>query len=277
MQDNAESVHDASGRGAVERRRTRGRWMAVVLGGAVIGLLAIVVVGAIDDAPHDGDAGVRTPAATDSGNDGIIERTITVVGQGSATAPPDAAQVRLGVEVTAGTANDAIDGANEGAAKILDLVEGAGVADTDVQTTDVSVYPQYGNDGRTITGYVASNRVMATVRDLDRIGGLLDAAAGIVGNDIRIEGITFFLDDTSKVDSEARVDAMADARSRAEEYATAAGIELGDVMSISETSSQVSPMPMYAYDEAAGASDSVPIATGETETSATVTVVFAIG
>lgn len=250
------------------------RWAAIGAGGVVVGLLAIAVVGALDDAPHGGDAD-GVPSAADDTTE-VVERTITVVGQGSATAPPDAARISLGVEVSETEANAAIDGANASAQLVLDLVTSSGIDATDVQTTDVSVYPRYGNDGRDIIGYTASNRLVVTVRDLDALGGLLDAAAGLVGDDIRIDGLGFILDDPTQADSEARADAVEDARTRADEYAAAAGVELGDVMAISETGSYESPVPAFAADGAAEASG-VPIAAGEQTRTASVTIVYAIG
>lgn len=257
------------------RRARRGtRWAAVIAGGVSLAVVAIVVIGALDDAPHDG--GARLPAASDSSGDRVLDRTITVVGQGTASAPPDAAVVRLGVQTSAATANDALDAANRSAQTVIDLVTESGVDDSDVQTTDVSVWPRYSNDGTAITGYEASNRVVVTVRDLDSVGSLIDAATGLVGNDIRIDGLSFVLDDASAVDGEARTNAVADARARAEGYAEAAGIELGEVLAISETSVMDSPQPVYSG-AAEDSSDRVPIASGEQTRSASVTVVYAIG
>lgn len=256
--------------------RRRGRQaLLMAVGGITVATLAVVIIGAFDDAPHEGAASL--PRASNASGDEVLDRTITVVGQGTASAPPDAAIVNLGVESTDESANEALDAANESAQAILDIVAGAGVAETDVQTTDVSVYPTYDNDGRTITGYVATNRVVVTVRDLDGLGSLLDAAAGIVGNDIRIDGLTFTLDDATEADADARADAIADARIRAEGYAAAADIELGAVLSINETVDTVSPLPTYDSAAADGAGDMVPVARGEQTRYASVTVVYAIG
>lgn len=267
----------AKGSGPAEEptRRWR-RATLLVAGGVTIAVLAVVIVGAFDDAPHEGAASL--PMASDDSAANVLDRTITVVGQGTASAPPDAAIVRLGVETTAVAANDALDAANRSAQVILDVVTGAGVAESDVQTTDVSVYPTYDNDGRTITGYVATNRVVVTVRDLDGLGALLDAATGVVGDDIRIDGLTFTLDDPAAADAAARSDAIDDARARAEGYANSADVELGEVLSISETGAIVSPLPAYDGAMASGeGADQVPIAQGEQTRYASVTVVYAIG
>ncbi len=78
----------------------------------------------------------------------------------------------------------------------------------------------------TITGYTASNQLSVTLRDLDRAGEVLDAAAALVGNEIRFNGISFFVDDTTAVESDARTDAIEDARRSADDYAAAAGVEV---------------------------------------------------
>lgn len=269
---NDQDTHD---RGTTTHgRRSTGRWLGLVIGGVAVGAAAIGVVGALDDAPFGGSAG-SVPRQTPVNADAPI-RTITVTGSGTASAVPDAATISLGVETTAAEANAALDAANEKAQVLLDLLDEFGVESQDIQTSNLSLYPRYDDNGRVITGYTASNQLTVTLRDLDKAGEVLDAAAGFVGNEIRFNGISFFIEDTDEVSSAARADAMDDAKARAEDYATAAGVSLGDVVTISEVAvSSPIPYPMYAADSAGGA-ESVPIAPGEAEQGVTVTVVYEI-
>lgn len=258
------------------------RWIGLVVAGVVLGAAAVAIVAAVDDGPAPSEA--STPAAArpaqDSGGAGETapKRTITVSGLGTATGTPDTADVWIGVQAEATTANAALDEANERAATLLEVLTGAGIDAADIQTTNVSLYPTYDNEGRRIVGYTASNDLSVTVRDLDQLGKVLDAATGLVGDAIRIGGISLYVDDTEALESEARTDAIADARRSADEYAAAAGVEVGQVLSISEVTTPVVPSP-YAYDLAAGdgaRSDEVPIAAGSQEYSLTVTVVYEI-
>lgn len=261
----------------------RTRWIGLVVGGVALGAVAVGIVAAVDDGPAPSDA--STPAASrpaqeaqPSDSNGQT-RTITVSGMGTATGTPDTADVWIGVQSQATTANEALDGANESAATLLEVLKGAGIDEADIQTTGISLYPTYDNDGRRIVSYVASNDLSVTVRDLDRLGGVLDAATGLVGDDIRIGGISLYVDDTEALESEARTDAITDARRSADEYAAAAGVEVGQVLSISEVTTPVVPIT-YGYDYAAAeggrAPDEVPIAAGSQEYSLTVTVVYEI-
>lgn len=257
----------------------RARWIGLVVGGVALGAAAVAIVAAVDDGPAPSDA--STPAvarpAQESG-ESTARRTITVSGRGTATGTPDTADVWIGVQSEARTANAALDGANESAAALLAVLEGAGIDEADIRTTSVSLYPRYDNSGRLIVGYVASNDLTVTVRELDRLGRVLDAATGLVGDNIRIGGVSLYIDDTDTLESEARADAIADARQSADEYAAAAGVEVGQVLSISEVTTPVVPSP-YAYDLAdaeGGRADEVPIAPGSQELELSVTVVYEI-
>ncbi|MBF6175377.1 SIMPL domain-containing protein [Nocardia blacklockiae] len=163
-------------------------------------------------------------------------RDVTVVGTGQVRGAPDTLNADLGVEVTAPDVSTAIQTANGRAAAVNDAVAAAGVAREDIRTTDVSLQPQYGPD-RTVTGYRATNTVHLTVRDLSKASGVLDAAVRAGGNEARIDGVSFALDDNSKLLADARARAFADAKSRAEQYAVLSGLKLREVKSINETRS----------------------------------------
>src|SRR5437016_7789606 len=109
--------------------------------------------------------------------------TITVTGNGSVNATPDKASFNFGVQVNAGTAGEALRKDSEQAQAIIDALKKAGIPDSDIQTTSVSLWPQTSNDGQTITGYQASNSVNVSAK-IDQAGSLVDAAARAGANQI---------------------------------------------------------------------------------------------
>ncbi|MBS0125176.1 SIMPL domain-containing protein [Thetidibacter halocola] len=202
---------------------------------------------------------------------------ITVTGEGQAFAAPDMATITLGVTERADNARDAMDATSAGVAAILGRLTAMGVEPRDVQTSDLSLGPvwtQHNSSGEAvITGYEASNRLTVRVRNLDSLGGVLDAVLEDGAN--RFSGLGFGLQDPAPLEDEARRAAVADALARARLYAEAAGVDLGPILSINE-SGGVRPMPMDAPMFAARA-EAVPVAAGETGLSASVTIVFALG
>jgi uncharacterized protein YggE len=162
-------------------------------------------------------------------------------------------------------------------AAVIAALKAAGVAEDDIQTSDFSVSPQYpvlqpGQAPR-ISGYQVSNQVTARVKDLAKLGATLDALVRAGSN--QISGIQFGIDEPKPVLDEARKKAVADARARAEIYAAAAGVSVGSVVQISETSAIIPPQPLYrmrAMD--AVAEQSVPIATGQQVVTSHVSVTF---
>jgi uncharacterized protein YggE len=256
------------------------RWVGVVAGGAVIGALAVAVVALTDGGPSpatgSGEAAGRAQQQ-DPTPDLTQLRTITVQGHGSVKAKPDTVVVDIGVQTQAAHANDALQAANTKAQVLLDTLKASGVAADDITTTGVSLYPQYDNAGRRITGYQASNTVSAKIRDVAGAGKVIDAVAGLVGDEFTVSNVAFTIDDPSNYEDQARTAAINDARSRAEIYAGAAGVKVGDIVQISEV--QVQPPVPYvvaeraAADSAAGGS-AVPLAPGQQEISLDTTVVY---
>ena len=121
---------------------------------------------------------------------------MTVTADGTASGTPDTAIVQLGVRTRAESANEALDLANQKATDLLAALDFGGVEKEDITTTNVFVYPQYGNDGRQITGYEAGNTVSVKIRDIENAGTIIDATAGVVGDEIVLEGVSFTIDDT---------------------------------------------------------------------------------
>jgi uncharacterized protein YggE len=199
-------------------------------------------------------------------------RTITVTGVGEVRGTPDVADLFIGVSGRGATAADALGTVSDRAQKVLGVLRDAGVADEDVQTNGLSIQP-VSDEQNHITGYEATNTVSARIRDLSKAGAVVDAAAAKAGDNIRLQGISFSIDDDSKLLAAARAKATKRARGQAEQLASGAGVEVGDVQSISEASSS-SPIP-YAASDAAKAAET-PIQPGSQVLSVSAAVVFSI-
>jgi hypothetical protein len=201
---------------------------------------------------------------------------ITVIGEASIPATPDMATVSLGVTTDGATAAEAMAANSTALQTVIDRLKAAGIEDRDLQTSNLSINPNWvgyeSGATPTIAGYVAMNMLNVRVRALEGIGGVLDASIADGAN--TLNGITFELATPRPVQDEARKAAVADARARAELYATAAGVKLGRILSISETAGYGAPMPIMFGD--AKAASAVPIATGQFALQASVTVTYAI-
>jgi uncharacterized protein YggE len=255
------------------------RWGWALLAGVTAGAVAIAVVAMIDEGPLPANAQATTttaaPPTTGGGTSSAPMRTVTVTADGKASGTPDTATVQLGVQTQAGSAKQALDLANQKAAQLLDALKFGGVKPEDITTTNVFVYPQYGTNGQKITGYQAGNAVSATIHDVTKAGAIIDAAAGVVGDEITLQGVSFSIDDTGPLRQAARDDAIARAESQAEQLAAATGLKVGKVVSIIEGS--VPSMPMFPYATsvpAAADSAAVPLQPGQQELTLSVTVVY---
>ena len=203
---------------------------------------------------------------------------ISVTGEATVSATPDLAQIDVGVTSEAKTARDASEANNAAMGKVLMALKGAGIDEKDYQTSRLSLQPQIGSNYRTsdrpsgIFGFRASNRVTVKVRDVSKVAGLIDLLVGAGANEIG--GVHFTVTQAPKVLDEARDKAIADARRKAEIYAKAAGVTLGDPISISE---EGAPAPVFRSKVAAPmAAGAVPVAPGEETLSVTVNVSWAI-
>lgn len=208
-----------------------------------------------------------------------VPRTITVSGQGKAGTPPDMATVRSGVITQALTAKEALAANNAAMAQIMKVLKSRNIEAKDIQTSGFNVYPQYkrqqrgGGRANEISGYNVSNNVSVKVRNLSRLGEILDALVQSGSN--QISGVSFGLSNPREIMNKARRNAVDDAKGRAELYAQATDVRVGKVISISEQSIQP-PRPMFQARMAMAdmASESVPIATGEQEVTATINVMY---
>jgi uncharacterized protein len=198
---------------------------------------------------------------------------ITVVGTGSVKVAPDVAEWSFGVQATADTAAAALADASEATERVVAALREAGVAEEDLRTEQVSVYPRTGEDGLSVTGYDASNTVRATIRDLDQAGPTVDAAVDAGAN--QVYGPTLTVSDAEAQYAEAVDAAFDDARARAEAIAEKAGVTLGAPIAIVEGGGGGGAEPFYGQAEAAAAD--VAIEPGTQDVGATLTVTFAIG
>jgi uncharacterized protein YggE len=209
---------------------------------------------------------------------------ITVVGEGEMAASPDMAILSLSVLREADTARGALDQDNKAMADVIDAMKKAGIAERDLQTSGLSIDPRYSTvkpDGKPqeepkIIGYRALNSLTVRVRDLGKLGAIIDKSVSLGVN--QGGDITFTNDDMSKPMEEARKRAMLDAIARARTLTEAAGVKTGKILDISEQSYRPMPRPMAmkARSFAAAAEDSVPVQAGENTYHATVTVTFEI-
>ena len=199
---------------------------------------------------------------------------ISVTGEAGVSVPPDQAQIDAGVTSDAKTAREASEANNAAMGKVLLALKGAGIEEKDTQTSRLSLQPQYAPN-RTgtspITGYRASNRVTIRLRDVTKVANVIDVLVGAGANDIG--GINFTVSQPSKHLDEAREKAVADARRKAEIFARAAGVTLGEPLSISE---EGAPAPMFRGKLAAPMAAGAPVAQGEETLSVSVNVSWAI-
>lgn len=203
---------------------------------------------------------------------------IIVTGQGESAMRPDMAVLTLGVMRQADTARAALDAANAAMAEVTAAMKAEGIAERDLQTSNFSIspvyaYPSSDNPGQPpkITGYEVNNTLTVRLRDIAKVGTVLDKAVTLGVN--QGGGISFTNDDPSAALTEARIKAVKDATAKAKTLAEAAGVGLGPVVEISEQSYMPQPMP-YAMKARDAAPASVPVEAGENAYRVDVNVTF---
>lgn len=212
------------------------------------------------------------PARAESA--GTAPPLITVTGEAAVNRAPDQATLSIGVTTQAETAAEALAQNSAAMTAVIDRLKAAGIEDRDLQTQGLSVNPNWtGYDssisGSRIDGYTATNILSVRVAALETLGEVLDAAVADGAN--TLNGLSFGLADPRPAMDEARRLAVADALAKATLLAEAAGVKLGDIVTISEGGGYGGPMPTY---KAEAAPMSVPIQEGEVSQSASVTIVW---
>jgi hypothetical protein len=205
-------------------------------------------------------------------------RTIVVTGAGEASKAPDMAYLTLGVEADGATASEALRKNSAQMEATIKTLRDAGVDKKDIQTSNLSVGARYdySREGQAprLIGYQATNTVSVKLRNLEKAGGVIDKAVASGSN--RLDSISFGFADPKPLLNEARKAAVTDARERASLYAEAAGVNLGDVLQISDSFTHApGPIPIATRADFAKA-EAVPIAAGEQAISASVTIIYAI-
>jgi uncharacterized protein YggE len=220
---------------------------------------------------------VCLPLAVYAQTDSFVP-ALTVAGVGEAAKTPDLAEIEAGVTTQAATAAEALTTNNATMQALLSHLETLQLDKKDIQTTAFNLFPAYAstqnnNSSPTITGYNIENRVHIKIRDLTRLGEILDSLVGKGAN--VVHSIQFGFADPQALQDQARTAAIADAKRKATLYAEAAGVGLGKVIAIQEESSGM-PSPRMPMAKMMAAESAVPIAAGESALSVRVTVSFAL-
>lgn len=204
-------------------------------------------------------------------------RTLSMAGHGEVKAAPDQVEITAGASTAAPSAAAALSANTVRMKTIFNALQKLGVPEKNIQTSNFSVSPQYtggaNNEAPRLTGYQVNNSVSVRLDDVSRLGAALDALVSAGAN--QMNGISFSIKDPAPMLTQARIQAVADARQRAETYAKAAGVTLGPVLAISEGGNDT-PRPVFRAAPMAFAAKAVPVAAGEESVSADISIVWEI-
>ncbi|KUH66011.1 hypothetical protein AU184_25030 [Mycolicibacterium novocastrense] len=215
-----------------------------------------------------------TAAPVLTNDDDHTQRQVTVVGSGEVLGAPDTLTINAGMEVVAADAAAALNQTSQLQRGVIDALVDSGIDRKDINTSEVSVQPQYGGGDNTIDGYRATNTIDIKVRALNTAPQVFGIIAGRGGNATRINNVTLAIEDDSQLVREARARAFNDAKSRAEQYALLAELDLGKVISISEVPASSPPTPYPTPRGPAAEMAAVPIEPGQQAVGFNVTVVY---
>jgi uncharacterized protein YggE len=239
---------------------------------AVLAVLVLLTAYALGSAGHGGatPAAAATPTADDK------SPGIAVTGVGEVSGTPDVLRLDMSTEVRAASVDGALQKASAAMRDVIRALRDGGVAAKDIRTAGLSVNPDYSYDGnqQRITGYIATENLSATLRNLDKAGRIVSRTVAAGGDAARVNGLQLDLEGDSGLLVQARKQAFDEAKKKAETYAEAAGRHLGAVSSVSERVDTSSPEPMgyRAMDTAAG--KAVPVEAGSQTVSVSVNVVW---
>lgn len=203
---------------------------------------------------------------------------ISVSGEGEVTGTPDTLTMTFGVLVTEDSVSEAVSVAAEEADAVIAALKANGVAESDIQTSNYSIWPEYdySSQKQVLVGYTVNNNVTAKIKNIDTAGATIDAVATAGGDNVTVNGVAFSIEDNEALITAARDAAFADAKAKAEQLASLAGVTLGDPISISESFSP-SPQPIRYYESATAADGAeTPISPGEQSVIVSIAVQFAI-
>ncbi len=226
---------------------------------------------------------VCLPNLSNAADNGDSVRNISVTGEGSASGPPDKAEISAGVQTFAATVAEATSENQAAIDKIMAALAEEGIEQKFMQTANYSIWPEQDRDPRDesqlrVTGYRVSNMINITVEDIDKVADVLGAVTAAGANSIN--GINFSVEDAAKLEQRARQEAMADAKARAGSLAELADVSLGEVLSISTNAGGGGPRPLMARSSmemmASDAMNKPGIAPGQLSVTVQVYVTYAI-
>jgi uncharacterized protein len=202
---------------------------------------------------------------------------ITVSGQGEATGVPDLATVNLGVEAFRDTVQAAREDAAAAMNQVIAVLRDRGIEERDIQTSSFNIYPRYDQNGQNITGFQISNQITVKVRDLNALGSVIDEVVAAGGDLTRFDGVSFSIENPKPLEEQVRAAAVADLTTKANQLASLTGVQLGQLVSISESVSFPYPVP-FADKAFAGqdAASVTPVVPGEVQVMVTLNATFAI-
>ena len=252
---------------------------------AVLVLLAVACNGD-SPAPYTGSASAgdvaaaaRMAAEAVNQESGVPGQGIIVSGSGTASAEPDLALINLGVQVLSPSVGEALNTANSSLESILQVLADYNVDESDTQTRYFNINTQYDyqNDGTSVVaGYQVTNELSVNVRNLDSLGELITDVVEAGGDPVRVNGISFAIEDTTALEDEALAQAIADAKTRAERIAELSGVTLGDLVSVSLAGGASPASPIAFAFEAMARSAPTPIRTGDLEITITIQALYTI-
>lgn len=259
--------------------RTRSTAHSRTTARGAIGLAGILLAFSLTSPSASSIAAPAEPEGAPLHSTHPVLHTITVIGEGRATAKPDTAVATVGVETIGKTLGDANERNNAKMGALIKTLKASGVADKDIQTTSYNVAPErkYNRESGPgeIVSFRVSNQVRVKFRDLKKIGATLDQVVKDGAN--TVQSIAFQADDPTPIRARASAAAIAAARVKAEEMAKAAAVKLGEVLQISEVFGEPRPLPVTVQSMAAAAPRaSVPVEQGELEFTAQLQVMYSI-
>ncbi len=235
-------------------------------------LIAVVSVVAVAFSACSGDTTTNVAGAQQ-------QVGITVSGRGEVQVVPDIAHLTVGVEARARTVAEARGTAATAAERVIASLKSNGIDSKDIQTAALNVSPEYnysGNSQPAITGYIVTNSLRVKVRKLDQLSKVIDDSLAAGGDNARLNGVSFGVEDDAKAKESARETAMKDARTKAEQLAKAGGVSIGKPMAISETQGNGIVQPLENSFGAKAADSATPIETGTNTILVDVVVTYAI-
>ncbi|HXP18158.1 MAG TPA: SIMPL domain-containing protein [Streptosporangiaceae bacterium] len=230
---------------------------------------------------NSGSAADRTGSAGGAGAAALLTSSatggrITVSGTGTWTGTPNQLILTMGVQVNASSVSIALREANQAASRVMSSLQNGGVSKADIQTSGLSIQPNYRGSAQVPIGYGVSEQLTATLTSFAKAGSQIQAAVTAGGNATVVDGVSLNLTDTSALLAKARAAAVRDAQAKAEQFAHAIGQPLGAVISISDQSS-AGPYPLFAQAASRAPAASVPISPGSQQVSVQINVVYSIG